>query len=90
MFEASVDGRPYDKDRWSAYYRPSGMSATNANPKPVVTEASPEVVATASTTPTTSVQEPVAETTAKAEEKPSGQKAEDILAMIRARQNNAS
>jgi len=90
MFEASVDGRPYDVDRWSAYYRPAGMSATNANPKPVVTEASPEVVATASTTPITSVQEPVAETTAQAEEKPSGQKAEDILAMIRARQNNAS
>ena len=27
MFEASVDGRPYDNDRWGAYYRPYGLEA---------------------------------------------------------------
>ena len=27
MFEASVDGRQYDAERWGAYYRPSGMMA---------------------------------------------------------------
>ena len=25
MFEASVDGRPYDAERWGAYYRPYGL-----------------------------------------------------------------
>ena len=27
MFEASVDGRPYDNDKWGAYYRPYGLAA---------------------------------------------------------------
>lgn len=27
MFEASVDGEPYDMERWGAYYKPSGMAA---------------------------------------------------------------
>ena len=27
MFEASVDGKPYDPDRWSQYFRPAGVSA---------------------------------------------------------------
>ena len=27
MFEASVDGEPYDPDRWSQYFRPAGMAA---------------------------------------------------------------
>jgi hypothetical protein len=27
MFEASVDGRPYDNERWGAYYRPYGLEA---------------------------------------------------------------
>ncbi len=33
MFEASVDGRPYDLDKWGAYYKPWGLdaSSTNAN-----------------------------------------------------------
>ena len=27
MFEASVDGRPYDNERWGQYYRPYGLEA---------------------------------------------------------------
>jgi len=27
MFEASVDGEPYDAERWGAYYKPSGMAS---------------------------------------------------------------
>ena len=27
MFEASVDGRPYDADKFGAYYRPFGVDA---------------------------------------------------------------
>ena len=32
MFEASVDGQPYDADRWSQYFRPSGMAARTGDP----------------------------------------------------------
>ena len=27
MFEASIDGQPYDPDRWANYYKPSGFQA---------------------------------------------------------------
>ncbi len=30
MFEASVDGEPYDMERWGAYYKPAGMMGSNA------------------------------------------------------------
>ena len=32
MFEASVDGEAYDPDRWSHYFRPSGMQARTGDP----------------------------------------------------------
>jgi len=32
MFEASVDGEAYDPDRWSQYFRPSGMAARTGDP----------------------------------------------------------
>lgn len=33
MFEASVEGEPYDNERWGNYYRPYGLAApTNAKP----------------------------------------------------------
>ena len=35
MFEASVDGRPYDNDKWGAYYRPYGLEAPAGTPAPV-------------------------------------------------------
>ena len=96
MFEASVDGRPYDAERWGAYYRPAGMmlpqsaptdTATTAPvaetapapvPEPTVAPA-PEVAVAPTPTP-----EPVAETAAAPA---GGSKAEDILAMIRARKS---
>lgn len=31
MFEASVDGRPYDLEKWGAYYKPWGLDAPTAN-----------------------------------------------------------
>ena len=91
MFEASVDGKPYDPDRWGAYFRPAGLAApqgsssggseeaaapvAQAKPAPASSSAfDDEDDAPAATAP---VQKPAA----------SGQKAEDILAMIRARQN---
>jgi cell division septation protein DedD len=56
MFEASVDGRQYDPERWGAYYRPAGMQAPQNAP-----------TAPASSTPTptatpTPVAAPVVET----------------------------
>ena len=87
MFEASVNGEAYDPERWGAYYKPAGLrndtmssstaqstptqpAAPVARPAPVVEEDDVEPVATA----------PVVEA------KPSSQRAEDILAMIRNRQ----
>jgi len=65
MFEASVDGQPFDMERWGQYYRPAGMPATAApwdDDEPAMASAPVE-------------SKPVA-----------SQKAEDILAMIRSRQ----
>jgi len=88
MFEASVDGEAYDADRWSNYFRPSGMAARTGDPNVPSTNGT----ATSQTAPTP---EPVVETAAPvveqttpepaAEAAPAGD-AQDILAMIRSRQ----
>ena len=101
MFEASVDGRPYDADRWGAYYRPSGMMApatsgkSDATVAPPVQETAPAPTATAAPAPAPEAAPepaPVAEVApAPAEPAPApagGSKAEDILAMIRSRQKS--
>jgi len=89
MFEASVDGKPYDPDRWSQYFRPAGVSApaggsaAAAAPVEAVEAARPAAPATSSfdeddaPTATAPVVKPAA----------GGQNAQDILTMIRARQN---
>jgi hypothetical protein len=94
MFEASVDGQPFDNERWGSYYRPYGLEA-------------PAGATAAQTTATTETRAPaiapVAESSAPWEEdamaaaesikvptaQPSSDKAQDILAMIRARQNKS-
>ena len=86
MFEASVDGQSYDTERWGQYFRPAGVTAPAGGSSASATESAP------ASTPA-----PVAESngfddeeppvaSAPVEAKPSTQKAEDILAMIRARQ----
>ena len=89
MFEASVDGDAYDVERFGQYYRPFGVDApagssnASAKPAPVATPA-----------PTTeAVEKPVAESVpaepaqvAESTEESGGKSADDILAMIRARQ----
>ena len=91
MFEASVDGQPFDNDRWGAYYRPYGLEA------PAGATAEKQSATTETSAPATA---PVAETSAPWEDEPttttapvqvptaspSSDKAQDILAMIRARQ----
>jgi hypothetical protein len=84
MFEASVDGQSYDAERWGQYFRPAGVTA----PAGSTTESS--------SAPTLSAPAPVVEDAFGDEEpavasapvaaKPTTQKAEDILAMIRSRQ----
>ena len=95
MFRASVDGEPYDADKYSQYFRPGGFKApatgsgTTALPQgeAVKTEtAQPTVTATPEPTPAPQPE------TAPAPEQPAqtsggNSKAEDILAMIRARQS---
>jgi len=96
MFEASVDGEAYDPDRWSNYFRPSGMAARTGDPN----KSSTNGTAT-SMTAAPAPQAPVAETAPAAPvptptpvaapapvaepAAPAGDGA-DILAMIRARQ----
>jgi hypothetical protein len=94
MFEASVDGQSYDPDRWGQYFRPAGVAAPSApsSSAPVVDEEAAPV----SVTPVTKAAPAVSsfdEDDAPAATAPvtkpaaGGQNAQDILAMIRARQN---
>ena len=91
MFEASVDGRPYDNDKWGAYYRPYGLAApegasaekqtggdSHKHPQPVVNSASEDDDIPFETS------EPVV---VPKTQPTSSDKAADILAMIKARQN---
>jgi hypothetical protein len=94
MFEASVDGQPFDNERWGSYYRPWGLEA------PAGATAEKHTATTETRAPATA---PVAETSAPWEDQPmtttapvsvpaagtSSDKAQDILAMIRARQNKS-
>lgn len=97
MFEASVDGEPYDPDRWGQYYRPAGMAPTGnsrndeetpSSPpkasKPVVSKAADYEDDEEDYTP------PVSRNTVQTSntnESSSTNNAQDILAMIRSRQN---
>ena len=91
MFEASVDGQPYDTERWGQYFRPAGVNAPagstdeSAAPAPQAAVARP---APQTAAPAAPWEEDAAEAAAAPVTKPTGgnQKAEDILAMIRARQ----
>jgi len=95
MFRASVDGEPYDAEKYSQYFRPGGFKApatgsgTTALPQGEtvkVETAQPTVTATpepSSAPQPESVQEQPAPTSG------GNSKAEDILAMIRARQQKS-
>ena len=92
MFEASVDGQPYDTERWGQYFRPAGVQAPGAGaahsdedtPAPAA-KAAPAPAAKAEPQPWEEDDAPAASAPVQAA-KPSGNAA-DILAMIRSRQN---
>jgi len=91
MFEASVDGEAYDAERWSNYFRPAGMAARTGDPvaaptpapQPAAPAPAPAPAAVEDDIPFKSNEEVAAEA-APAENAGGG--AQDILAMIRARQ----
>jgi hypothetical protein len=93
MFEASVDGQPYDTERWGQYFRPAGVQAPagSSAPAPAADEDTPAPVAKSAPAPAASSFDdeddtPVA-TAPVTKPAAGGQNAQDILAMIRARQN---
>ena len=93
MFEASVDGEAYDPDRWSNYFRPSGMAARTGDPNKSSTNgtatsmtADPKPATEAATAAPATEAATAAPATEAAPAAPAGDGA-DILAMIRARQS---
>ena len=87
MFEASVDGEAYDAEKWSQYFRPSGMQAKTGDPVKSASTSTPAPVA-GTPSPAPVVEETKVETppAPSKEEAPAEGGAQDILAMIRARQ----
>jgi hypothetical protein len=86
MFEASVDGEAYDSDRWSQYFRPAGLAARTGDPN---TAASPNATATSQSAPVQEKAPAPAPAPAQPAAAPAASGgAQDILAMIRSRQNN--
>jgi hypothetical protein len=102
MFEASVDGRPYDVERWGAYYKPWGIDAGTATksddsdefstPAPRAAAPAPAPaapVAEAQTAPWDN-EEPAPAQEVKVPETAAKANATDILAMIRNRQGKTA
>ena len=88
MFEASVDGEPYDMDRWGQYFKPAGMSQNTGDPNKATPKASAPVADDIDDEETPA---PVAKAApapkAEASSDAGGDsRAQDILAMIRNRQ----
>jgi hypothetical protein len=98
MFDASVDGRPYDLERWGAYYKPWGLEGGE---KSAAAGDSDEQFEQKRAAPAPSApvaqSAPVAESTPPWEDTPAAtdevqvpaakSNANDILALIRSRQN---
>ena len=89
MFEASVDGEAYDPDRFGQYFRAPGMSAPTGDPNKATAPAAiptPAPQPVVESAPAVQETAPVATTESATEDKPSSERANDILAMIRNRQ----
>jgi hypothetical protein len=96
MFEASVDGEAYDSDRWSNYYKPAGIQFDRSTATAIAHSddmVDPEPTPAKVTRPAAPVavedDEPAVASTPVEAAKPSSQRAEDILKMIRSRQKTA-
>ena len=95
MFQASVDGEAYDEEKFGQYFRPAGMQARTGDPTKAASASATAVSQSAPTAPVAAPEAapvataPVVEATAAAPaaEPAKDNSAEDILAMIRSRQN---
>jgi hypothetical protein len=91
MFEASVDGEPYDMERWGQYFKPAGMSQNTGDPNKATTKAAPAPTPAASNdfddepAPVAKAT-PAPKASAPAASEGGDSRAQDILAMIRNRQ----
>jgi len=87
MFEASVDGEPYDMDRWGQYFKPAGMSQNTGDPVKSTPKATAPVADDIDDEPAPVAKATPAPKAAPATASAGGEsRAEDILAMIRNRQ----
>ena len=105
MFEASVDGQPYDPDRWAQYFRPPGVAApggaaggsadvdedtARTAARAPAPRAAPAPAPAAESAPWEGEDDTAVATAPVAAPAPAaragGQNAQDILAMIRSRQ----
>lgn len=86
MFEASVDGQAYDPEKWGQYFKPPGFKGSDESAMPAA-KAAPAATPAQHSSPFADDSESIEATTPVAipAAKPSSQKAEDILAMIRNR-----
>ena len=94
MFEASVDGQQYDPARWGQYYRPWGVDAPAGSTTQPATTAAKVAPVAASSLPaweddvSAAEESFVSSPVVVPKENVSSDKAQDILAMIRARQKS--
>jgi hypothetical protein len=87
MFEASVDGEPYDMERWGQYFKPAGMSQNTGDPNKSTPKVSAPVADDIDEDDTPPVVKSTPAPKAETAEASSGDsRAQDILAMIRNRQ----
>jgi len=89
MFEASVDGEPYDMERWGQYFKPAGMSQNTGDPNKSTPKASAPVADDIDEDDTPAPAAKVAtapKASAPAATEGGDSRAQDILAMIRNRQ----
>ena len=95
MFEASVDGQAFDNERWGQYYRPWGLEApagSTADKQSASTGTSAPATApvAAASQPWEDDAQEAAESIKIPTSQPSSDKAQDILALIRARQQKTN
>jgi hypothetical protein len=83
MFDASVDGMPFDNERWGQYFRPYGLEAPASSSTSTSASVDAATIAVDDDLPF-EPGEPVKATAPVV----SSDKAQDILAKIRARQGN--
>jgi hypothetical protein len=91
MFEASVNGEPFDKEAWGQYFRPAGMGQVTGDPNKATSRPAAAPADDAVDPDDVPVQSaPAARPAATASAAPAGGsgRAEDILAMIRNRQKS--